>query len=44
MSFSLHPDAESDLREAAAYYRERAGTALAQAFLADFEHSIHLLL
>lgn len=44
MSYSLHPEAESDLREAAEYYRERAGTALAQAFLAEFEHSIHLLL
>jgi plasmid stabilization system protein ParE len=44
MTFSLHPDAESDLREAAEYYRERAGAALAQAFLTDFEHSIQLLL
>lgn len=44
MIYSLHPEAESDLRDAAGYYRERAGTALAQAFLAGFEHSIHLLL
>lgn len=44
MIYSLHPEAEFDLREAAEYYRERAGTALAQAFLAESEHSIHLLL
>jgi len=44
MNYSLHPEAESDLREAATYYRERAGTALAQAILTEFEHSIHLLL
>lgn len=44
MNYSLHPEAESDLREAAEYYRERAGAALVQAFLAEIEHSIHLLL
>ena len=44
MIYSLHPEAESDLREAAEYYQERAGTALAQAFFAEFEHSMHLLL
>ena len=44
MIYSLHPEAESDLREAAEYYRERAGTALSQAFFSEFEHSMHLLL
>ena len=44
MNYLLHPEAESDLREAAQYYRERAGSALAQTFLADFEHAINLLL
>lgn len=44
MKYRLHPEAEADLREAAAYYRERAGATLAQAFLADFEHAIALLL
>jgi plasmid stabilization system protein ParE len=44
MSYSLHPEAESDLREAAEYYRERAGNTLAQAFLAEFEHAAQLLL
>lgn len=44
MIYSLHPEAESDLRDAAEYYRERAGTALAQAFFAEFEHVMSLLL
>ena len=44
MNYRLHPEAASDLRQAAEYYRERAGTALAQAFLAEFESSIQLLL
>ncbi len=44
MIYSLHPEAESDLREAATYYRERAGTALAQAFFAEFERTMHVLL
>ncbi len=44
MSYSLHPEAESDLRDAAEYYRERASIALARAFLAEFEHAMHLLL
>ena len=44
MIYSLHPEAESDLREAAEYYRDRTGTALAQVFFAEFEHSAHLLL
>ena len=44
MIYSLHPEAVSDLREAAEYYRERAGVAIAQAFFDDFEHSIGLLL
>lgn len=44
MIYSLHPEAESDLRDAAEYYREQAGVAIAQAFFDDFEHSINLLL
>jgi plasmid stabilization system protein ParE len=44
MIYSLHPEAESDLREAAEYYRERAGVAIARAFFDDFEHSMNLLL
>lgn len=44
MIYSLHPEAESDLREAAEYYRERAGATITQAFFGDFEHSMSLLL
>lgn len=44
MKYSLHPAAEADLREAAEYYRERAGTILAQSFLAEFERAVKLLL
>lgn len=44
MKYSLHPETEWDLREAAAYYRERASTALSQAFFAEFEHSMQLLM
>jgi toxin ParE1/3/4 len=44
MRFSLHPEAETDLREAAAFYRKQAGTNLAQSFLAEFERAVDLLL
>ena len=44
MIYSLHPEAATDLREAAEYYRERAGIAMAQTFLGDFEHAMALLL
>ena len=44
MIYSLHPEAESDLREAAEYYRERAGARIAQAFLSEFGHAMTLLL
>ncbi len=44
MNYSLHPAAEQDLREAAEYYRERAGTVLVQAFIDDFEHAMQLVL
>jgi toxin ParE1/3/4 len=44
VNYSLHPEAESDLREAAKYYRERAGVVLAQAFFAEFEHTMNMLL
>lgn len=42
MKFSLHPEAEVDLRDAAEYYRERAGATLSQALFSDFERSIRL--
>lgn len=44
MIYSLHPEAESDLREAAEYYRERAGATFVQAFFSEFERSVTLLL
>ena len=33
MKYTLHPDAESDLREAAGFYREQADNVLALSFL-----------
>ncbi len=44
MRYWLHPEAREDLREAAEFYRERAGNALALALLEDFERAIALLL
>ncbi len=44
MNYWLHPEAQEDLREAAEFYREQAGAALSQSFLAEFEHSVSLLL
>lgn len=44
MNYWLHPGAREDLREAAEFYRDQAGAALAQAFIAEFEHSVNLLL
>lgn len=44
MKFGLHPEAQEDLREAAEFYREQAGNALSQAFLAEFERSVRLIL
>lgn len=44
MNYWLHPEAQEDLREAAEFYREQAGTTLSQSFIAEFEHSVSLLL
>jgi toxin ParE1/3/4 len=44
VNFWLHPEAQADLRKAAEFYREQAGTALSQSFLAEFEHSVSLLM
>jgi hypothetical protein len=40
MNYSLHPEAEADLRDASEFYRERADKTLAQSFLAEFEQSL----
>lgn len=44
MNYSLHPEASDDLRDAASFYREKAGTSLSQSFLNEFEQSINKLL
>lgn len=32
MNYSLHPEASEDLRDAASFYRDQAGTSLSQFF------------
>ncbi|HSS20628.1 MAG TPA: type II toxin-antitoxin system RelE/ParE family toxin [Pyrinomonadaceae bacterium] len=44
MNYSLHPEAQQDLRDAAEFYRERAGNSLSQSLLAEFERSVNALL
>jgi plasmid stabilization system protein ParE len=44
VNYWLHPEAQEDLREAAEFYREQAGVVLSQSLLAEFEHSMSLLL
>ena len=44
MIYWLHPEAQEDPREAAEFYRDKAGTALSLALLAEFERSAGLLL
>jgi toxin ParE1/3/4 len=44
VNYWLHPEAREDLREAAEFYRNNAGLALSQSLLAEFEHSVNLLL
>ncbi len=44
MRYFLHPEAEEDLREAAQFYRERAGGSLSQSLFTEFERSVGLLL
>ena len=44
MRYSIHPEAQGDLRDAAEFYRERAGNTLSQSFLAEFEQGIETLL
>ena len=44
MKYWLHPGAENDLRDAAAFYRKHADTRLSQALFTEFEHAVSLLL
>ena len=43
MRVSLHPEAVEDLREAAGFYRERAGASLSRSLLDEFERSVNAL-
>ena len=43
MSWSLSPDAEEELDQAAAYYRDQASVAVADAFLDEFERAAGLI-
>jgi len=44
MRYRLHPEAENDLRDAAEFYRERAGKTLSKSFLAEYERGVQPLL
>jgi toxin ParE1/3/4 len=44
MKYSLHPEVQQDLRDAAAFYRDRAGNNLSRSLLTEFERSVNLLL
>lgn len=44
MTFWLHPEAESELGDAALYYAQHASPAIAEAFLAEFERIRDLLI
>lgn len=44
MSYWLHPEAETELGDAAAYYVEHASLAVGEAFLAEFERVLDLLI
>lgn len=43
MRVSLHPEAVEDLREAAIFYRERAGSGLSRSLVDEFERSLKAL-
>jgi plasmid stabilization system protein ParE len=44
MKYSLHPEAEEDLRDAAEFYQKRAGSTFSQSLLGEFERSVNILL
>ena len=44
MNYWLHPEARTDLRDAAEFYRARADSSLSQSLLAEFERSMEVLL
>lgn len=44
MSYSIHPDAETELGDAAVYYATHANRMIALAFLAEYERVLDLLI
>ena len=44
MSYSIHPDAEAELGDAAVYYAKHASSMIAAAFLAEYEHVRDLII
>lgn len=44
MSYSIHPDAEAELGDAAVYYATHANRMIALAFLAEYERVLDLLI
>lgn len=44
MSHWIHPEAEAELGDAAVYYATHASRAIAEAFLAEYERVLELLI
>lgn len=44
MSYWIHPEAETELGDAAVYYATEASLAIAEAFLAEYERVLELLI
>ncbi len=44
MRYSLHPEAERDLQDAAEFYRQHADPALSQSLFGEFERSVGVML
>jgi plasmid stabilization system protein ParE len=44
VNYWIHPEAEAELGDAAVYYGEHASRLIAEAFLAEFEHVVELLI
>ncbi len=44
MKYWLHPEAESDLQDAAEFYREQADTTLSQCLPTEFDYALNVLL
>ena len=43
MSYWIHPEAETELGDAAVYYAKHAGLAISEAFLLEFERVLEIL-